>query len=116
MEDIKQVRWELMDACDIRRPKQWMVTLQITCRAGESLESACWRWRPLPVGDTLAVQAASDDQIVLRMYVNVWHGQNDAESAKQAALKQYRLCVAEDDQAEALEAIQTVGHDGFITL
>ena len=107
---------ELMEACAIRRTKQWVVTLQITCRADESLESACWRWRPLPEGDTLAVQAARDDQVVLRMYVNVWDGQDDAEAAKQAALKKYRLCVAEDDQVEALEAIQTVGHDGFITL
>ena len=29
--------------CDIQRPKQWVVTAQITCRAGEPLESVCWR-------------------------------------------------------------------------
>ena len=105
-----------MEACDIRRPKQWMVTLQITCRAGESLDWACWRWRPLPIGDTLAVQAAGDEGSVLRLYVTVWHGQDDAESAKQDAVKRYRLSVAEGDQVEALEAIQTVEHDGSISL
>ena len=57
------------------------------CRAGESLDSAYWRWRPLPIGDTLVVQAAGDEGIVLRLYVTVWHGQDDAESAKQDAVK-----------------------------
>ena len=68
------------------------------------------------VGDTLAVQAAGDEGIVLRLYVTVWHGQDDAESAKQDAVKRYRLSVAEGDQVEALEAIQTVEHDGSISL
>ena len=105
-----------MEQCDIRRPKQWMVTLQIACRAGESLESACWRWRPLPVGDTLAVQSADDEGIVLRLFVTVWDGQDDPESAKQAAIKRYRLSVANGDQIEAVEAIQSVDHDGSISL
>lgn len=30
-----------MEQCDIQRPKEWIVTMQIRCRAGESLESAC---------------------------------------------------------------------------
>ena len=41
-----------MEQCDIRRPKQWIVTMQITCGAGEPLESACWLWRPI-MGDRL---------------------------------------------------------------
>ena len=53
---------------------------------------------------------------MLRLYVTVWHGQDDAESAKQDAVKRYRLSVAEGDQVEALEAIQTVEHDGSISL
>ncbi len=94
-----------MEQCDIRRPKQWMVTLQVTCRAGESLESACWRWRPLPVGDALAVEAEGDQGIVLQLYVIVWQADN-AEAAKQEAVKHYRLSVAESDQVDALEALQ----------
>ena len=35
---------------------------------------------------------------------------------KQDAVKRYRLSVAEGDQVEALEAIQTVEHDGSISL
>ena len=40
--------------CEIQHPKQRLVTVQITCRTGESLESACWRWRPV-MGDRLVI-------------------------------------------------------------
>lgn len=106
---------KIVEACGIRRPKQWIVTLQITCRADESLEAACWRWRPLPVGDTLAVQTTSDDGAVLRMYVHPWMA-DDAESAKREAVDRYRLSAADGDQVEVLEAIQAVEHDGSISL
>ena len=86
----------MAEQCNIQRPKQWVVTIQITCRAGESLESASWRWRPLPVADTLAVQAVDDEGIVLRLYVTSWMS-DDAEAAAKEALKRYRLSVGEGD-------------------
>ena len=55
-----------MEQCNIQRPKQWIVTVQITCRAGESLESASWRWRPI-MDDRLVIQAAGDEGIVLQV-------------------------------------------------
>ena len=60
--------------------------MQITCRAGESLGLGMLALRPLPVGDTLAVQAASDEGIVLRLHVHVWQS-DDGEAAKRAAVK-----------------------------
>ena len=89
------------------------MTIQITCRAGESLESASWRWRPLPVGDTLAVQAVDDEGIVLRLYVTSWMS-DDAEAAAKKALKRYRLSVGEGDRVEVVETLQAVGHDGSL--
>ena len=102
-----------MEQCNIQRPKQWIATLQITCRAGESLESASWRWRPI-MGDRLAVQAAGDEGIVLRLYVDAWDAQDDAEAAAKEALKRYRLSAGAGDQVEVVETLQAVGHDGSL--
>ena len=99
--------------CDIRRPKQWIVTMQVACAPGESLESACWRWRPI-MGDRVAIQASGDEGVVLRLYVDGWHMQGDAEAAAKEARKRYRLSVGEDDRLEVLETLQAVGHDGTV--
>ena len=101
-----------MEQCDIQRSKQWIVTMQIKCRADESLESACWRWRPV-LGDRLTVQPAGDEGIVLRLDVDSWSAQ-DAEAAAKEALKRYRLSVGDGDRVAVVEALQAVGHDGSL--
>ena len=68
---------------------------------------------PLPVGDTLAVQAVDDEGIVLRLYVTSWMS-DDAEAAAKEALKRYRLSVGEGDRVEVVETLQAVGHDGSL--
>ena len=56
------------------------------------------RWkRPPGAGDRFwatgwQVQAAGDEGIVLRLYVDSWHPQGDAAAAAQEALKRYRGC------------------------
>ena len=97
-----------MEQCSIQRPKQFVVTLQVTCRAGESLESACWRWRPV-MGDRVVIQSAGDEGVVLRLYVDSWDGQ-DAEAAAKAAQKRYRLSVGEGDRVEVVDTLQAVFH------
>ena len=97
--------------CDI--PKQWLVIVQITCGTGESLESACWRWRPV-MGDTLVIQSSGDEGIVLRLYVDSWSRKGDVEAAEKEALKRYRLSVGDRDRVEVVETLQAVGHDGSL--
>ena len=99
--------------CDIRRPKQWIVTMQITCRSGESLKSACWRWRPI-MADRLAIQESGGDRVVLRLQVDSWHMQGDAEDAAKEASERYRLSVVDGDHVEVVETLQAVGHDGTV--
>ena len=60
------------------------------------------------------MQAAGDEGIVLRLYVDSWYPQGDAEAAAQEALKRYRLSTAEGDRVEVVETLQTVGHDGKV--
>ena len=101
------------EQCSIRRPKQYLVTLQVTCRAGESLEAACWRWRPI-MGDRAVIQSAGDEDVVLRLYVDSWDTQDDTEAAAKEALNRYRLCVGEGDRVEVVETLRAVGHDGSL--
>ena len=102
-----------MEQCDIRRPKQWIVTMQITCGAGEPLESACWRWRPI-MGDRLAIQASGDERVVLRLHVDAWQMAGDVEAAAKEAMERYQLSVADGDRVEVVETLQSVGHDGSL--
>ena len=60
------------------------------------------------------VQATGDEGIVLRLYVDSWYPQGDAEAAAQEALKRYRLSTAEGDRVEVVETLQTVCHDGKV--
>ena len=100
--------------CEIQYPKQWLVIVQITCRTGESLESACWRWRPV-MGDTLAIQSSGDEGIVLRLYVDSWSRRDDVEAAEKEALKRYRLNVGDNgDRVEVVETLRAVGHGGSL--
>ena len=62
-----------------------VVIVQVMCRAGESLESVCWRWRPV-MGDRLVIQSSGDDGIVLRLYVDSWTRGSDVEEAEPAAV------------------------------
>ena len=102
-----------MEQCDIRQPKQWIVTVRITCGAGESLESACWRWRPI-MGDRLAIQASGDERVVLRMLADAWQMAGDTEAAAREVMERYRLSIADGDRVEVVETLQSVGHDGSL--
>ena len=90
-----------------------VVIVQVTCRAGESLESVCWRWRPV-MGDRLVIQSSGDDGIVLRLYVDSWTRGSDVEEAEKEALKRYRLSAGDRDRVEVVETLQAVGHDGSL--
>ena len=78
--------------------------VQVTCRAGESLESVCWRWRPV-MGDRLVIQSSGDDS---------WTRGSDVEEAEKEALKRYRLSAGDRDRVEVVETLQAVGHDGSL--
>lgn len=100
---------------ETRQPKYHMVTIGVTCRAGESLESACWRWRPV-VGDELTVQqtgdGSGDGRIVLRLYVRSWQfDTDDPEFAGKDAVEKYRLSVGEGDVVEVVETVQVWSAD-----
>ena len=99
--------------CEIQHPKQWLVIVQITVPYRESLESACWRWRPV-MGDTLAIQSSGNEGVVLRMYVDSWSRSGDVEAAEKEALKRYRLSAGDRDRVEVVETLQAVGHDGSL--
>ena len=90
-----------------------VVIVQVMCRAGESLESVCWRWRPV-MGDRLVIQSSGDDGIVLRLYVDSWTRGSDVEEAEKEALKRCRLSAGDRDRVEVVETLQAVGHDGSL--